>query len=128
MQESADFYSRLPIFDGFASIVDPSRYQPVPDDWLIGLADVVRSTEAIEIGSYKAVNTAGAAVIAAVTNALQGREIPFVFGGDGASFALSAGDEAIARAALATTAAWVRDELGLELRVALVPVAVVREQ
>jgi len=128
MQDSADFYARLPVFDGFASIVDPSRYQPVPDDWLIGMADVIGSTEAIEIGSYKAVNTAGAAVIAAVTNALQGRQIPFVFGGDGANFALSAQDEEIARGALATTAAWVRDELQLELRVALVPVSVVREQ
>ena len=35
---------------------------------------------------------AGAAVIAAVTNALDGREFPFVFGGDGASFAVSPGD------------------------------------
>ena len=35
---------------------------------------------------------AGASVIAAVTNALEGREFPFVFGGDGASFAVSPDD------------------------------------
>ena len=65
-----DFYSRLPVFDGFRAITDPARYQPLPDDWLLGLTDVVHSTSAIEAGRYKAVNIAGASVIAAVTNAL----------------------------------------------------------
>ena len=60
--DAADFYSRLPIFEGFANIMDPARYQPLPDDWLIGLTDVVSSTQAIENGRYKAVNTAGALV------------------------------------------------------------------
>src|ERR1022692_3743187 len=128
MQAEADYYARLPIFDGFASIMDPARYQPLPDNWLLGLTDVVSSTKAIEDGRYKAVNTAGASVIAAVSNALGGRKFPFVFGGDGASFAVSGEDEAVARAALAATAAWTRDELDLELRVALVPVAAVKEQ
>jgi len=128
MQADADYYARLPIFDGFASIMDPARYQPLPDHWLLGLTDVVSSTQAIENGRYKAVNTAGASVIAAVSNALGGRKFPFVFGGDGASFAVSGEDEALARAALAATATWTRDELGLELRVALVPVSAVKEQ
>ncbi len=69
---------------------------------------------------------AGAAVIAAVTNALGGREFPFVFGGDGASFAVSPGDADTARAALAATAAWADGELGLTLRVALIPLAAIR--
>ena len=122
-----DYYARLPIFHGFDSVMDPARYQPLPDDWLIGLTDVVRSTQAIEDGRYKAVNTAGASVIAAVGNALKGRSFPFVFGGDGASFAVSSHDEALARDALASTSAWVRDELHLELRAALVPVAAAKE-
>jgi Protein of unknown function (DUF3095) len=71
---------------------------------------------------------AGAAVIAAVTNALEGREFPFVFGGDGASFAVAPHDLERARDALAATATWVRDDLDLVMRVALVPVAVVRAQ
>ena len=73
-------------------------------------------------------NTAGAAVIAAVTNALNGRIFPYVFGGDGASFAVPAQDRDLARAALASTAAWTRDDLSLDLRVALVPVSAVIEQ
>ncbi len=128
MQDNADFYDRLPVFDGFANIMDPARYQPLPDDWLIGLTDVVNSTQAIAAGRYKSVNTAGAAVISAMGNALPGRKFPFVFGGDGASFAVPGCDEAIASAALAATAAWTRDDLDLTLRTALVPVAAVNEQ
>src|SRR6478735_8376787 len=119
--DTGDVYSRVPIFSGFADVMDPARYRPLPDDWLVGLTDVVSSTQAIESGRYKAVNTAGASVIAAVTNALDGRKFPFVFGGDGASFAVSASDADRARAALAATAAWTRDDLGLELRAALMP-------
>jgi hypothetical protein len=88
----------------------------------------VESTKAIAAKRYKAVNMAGAAVIAAVTNALQGREFPFVFGGDGASFAVSPADFDAAREALAATAAWVRDDLDLIMRVALVPIGAVRAQ
>jgi hypothetical protein len=128
MQDDTDFYSRLPIFEGFANIMDPAQYQPLPDDWLIGLTDVISSTKAIEDGHYKAVNTAGASVIAAVTNALEGRKFPYVFGGDGASFAVAARDGDLARDALAATAAWTRDDLGLDLRVALVPVSAVNGQ
>ena len=122
------FYGRIPVFRGFASLMDPALYSPLPDDWSIGVADIVESTRAIAEARYKAVNMAGAAVISAVTNALDGREFPFVFGGDGASFAVSPDDLDRAREALAATAAWVRDDLNLAMRVALVPVAAVRAQ
>ena len=92
MSSGEDFYGRIPVFRGFADLMDPALYAPLPDDWSIGLADIVQSTQAIAAQRYKAVNMAGAAVIAAVTNALDGREFPFVFGGDGASFAVAPGD------------------------------------
>ncbi|MGJ4903353.1 DUF3095 domain-containing protein [Bradyrhizobium sp. HKCCYLS2058] len=125
---AADYYASIPVFRGFARLMEPQLYQPVPDDWLIGTADIVESTKAIADRRYKAVNMAGAAVIAAVTNALEGREFPFVFGGDGASFAVSPDDEAAAREALAATATWVREDLDLAMRVALVPVSAIRAQ
>ena len=106
--DSNGFYERVPVFDRFSEIADPARYQSLPDDWHLGLADVVQSTKAIRENRYKAVNMAGASVIAAVANALGNRDFPFVFGGDGASFA-------------------VRDELNLNLWVALIPVADVRQ-
>ena len=120
------FYASVPIFRGFANVADPERYQPLPPDWLIGIADVANSTSAVQAKRYKAVNMAGAAVIVAVTNALEHREFPFVFGGDGASFAVPAAAAAIVRDALAATASWVKDELDLTLRVGLLPVAAVR--
>ena len=128
MSADTDYYTSLPVFEGFSRILDPEQYRPLPDGWLLGFTDVVSSTQAIEAGHYKSVNTAGASVIAAVTNALQGRRFPFVFGGDGASFAVAASDEALVRGALAATATWTRDELELETRAALVPVSAVRAQ
>src|SRR5438445_3241064 len=125
---SDTFYGGIPVFRGFSSLMDPALYLPLPDDWSIGIADVVESTKAIAQARYKAVNMAGAAVIAAVTNALDGREFPFVFGGDGASFAVSPDDLDRAREALAATASWVKDDLDLVMRVALVPVSAIRAQ
>ncbi len=122
------FYGRIRVFRGFSSLMDPKLYVPLPDDWTVGVADIVDSTKAIAAQRYKAVNMAGASVIAAVTNALEGREFPFVFGGDGASFAVAPGDFAAARQALSATAAWVKEDLDLSMRVALVPVAAIRAQ
>ena len=123
---SPAFYGTIPVFRGFARLMEPSLYVPLPEDWTVGVADIVESTKAIAAKRYKAVNMAGAAVIAAVTNALEGREFPFVFGGDGASFAVAPEDLPRAREALAATAAWVREDLELVMRVALVPVASIR--
>ncbi len=122
------FYSGIPVFRGFTSLMEPSLYSALPDDWSVGVADIVESTKAIAQARYKAVNMAGAAVIASVTNALEGREFPFVFGGDGASFAVSPDDLARASDALAATATWVGEDLELAMRVALVPLTAIRAQ
>jgi hypothetical protein len=125
---SDDFYSGIAEFHGFGHLMDPALYTALPDDWTIGVADIVESTRAIAELRYKAVNMAGAAVIAAITNATDGRDFPFVFGGDGASFAVPPRDLEAAREALAATAAWVTDDLELTMRIALVPVSEVRAQ
>ena len=123
-----DFYKRLPVFRDFTQVADPACFQPLPDDWVVGVADVQQSTRAIRENRYKAVNMAGAAVIASVANALKGRDFPFVFGGDGASFAVPATDAALARQALAETATWVREDLDLSLRIGMVSVDDIRTQ
>jgi hypothetical protein len=127
MGRTTDFYARLPTVDSFARLTDPKVYAALPDRWVLGLSDVVQSTRAIENGRYKAVNTAGAAVIAAIANAIGAAiDFPFSFGGDGASFAVPPEQEHTARGTLAATAAWVRDDIGLNLRTALVPIGAVR--
>src|SRR4051812_7172134 len=125
---SETFYGSIPVFRGFTKLMDPALYSPLPDNWSIGVADIVESTKAIAEARYKAVNMAGASVIAAVANALEGREFPFVFGGDGASFAVAPEDLETTREAMAATAIWVEESLNLVMRVALVPVSAVRAQ
>ncbi|MDX6751244.1 DUF3095 domain-containing protein [Geminicoccaceae bacterium 1502E] len=126
--DGLDAWAALPPVGDFGRLADPAAYTRLTEGWVLGVADVVRSTEAIAAGRYKAVNTVGASVIAALANALGGRPFPFVFGGDGASFAVPGSHAGLARDTLAATAAWARDELDLELRAALIPVAAVREQ
>ncbi len=121
------FYAAVPVFTRFEEITEAGRYLPVPQDWVLGVADVVSSTAAIAAGGYKSVNMAGASVIAAVGNALGSHDFPFVFGGDGASFSVPAAAAAAARAALAASMVYAREELGLSLRTAMVPVSAVRQ-
>ena len=122
-----DFYSTVPVFDSFGDVMKPASYRPLPDDWVIGFSDVIGSTQAIAGGRYKAVNMVGAGVIAAVSNALRRKPFPFVFGGDGASFAVGPEDAPTAAEALKAMAVFAREELQIELRVAMVPVAAVRK-
>ncbi len=82
------FYASIPVFDSFGGLMEPALYKPLPDDWTIGIADIVQSTKAIRENRYRSVNMAGAAVIAALKNSLDGSDFPYVFGGDGASFAV----------------------------------------
>ena len=62
-RRSEDFYTGLPPIRGFANVADPVGYRPLPDDWLIGVADVEDSTKAVQAKRFKAVNLAGASVI-----------------------------------------------------------------
>jgi hypothetical protein len=122
----ADFYASLPVVSDFARAVAPDAFAPAPDDWSVGFADVKGSTAAFAAGRYKAVNMIGAGVVAAVSNALKRKAFPFVFGGDGASFAVSGADAPAAEAALRAMATFAREEFELELRIAFAEVAAIR--
>ncbi|HEV7439735.1 MAG TPA: DUF3095 family protein [Methylobacterium sp.] len=120
-------YADLPVFARFDDVLDEAQFRPVPSDWTIALCDIVGSTRAIEAGGYRSVNYAAAAVIAAIRNALPETEIPFVFGGDGASFLLAPGEEHVAGPVLSACITYVRERLELDLRAALIPIRTVRE-
>src|SRR5206468_9043773 len=81
------------------------------------------STKAIEAGGYKKVNTVGVACIAAVVNVDRSVEMPFVFGGDGATFAVP--DSLLERVipALREAQRLSRESFELLLRVGLVRVS-----
>ncbi|WP_160006462.1 DUF3095 domain-containing protein [Rhizobium sp. 18055] len=120
------FFASVPVFDQFEGVTDTGNYRRLPDDWVLAVADIVGSTQAIMGGRYKDVNMAGASVISAVLNALGQGDYPFVFGGDGAMVALPGSLEAAAREALAAAQRWAEEDLKLTLRIALVPVSDVR--
>ena len=84
------------------------------------------STAAVAAGRYKAVNMIGAGVTAAVSNALDRRPFPFVFGGDGASFAVAPEDAEAAETALRAMATFAREEFDFELRIAMIEVGAIR--
>lgn len=121
------FFQSLPVFDDFEGVTKDRNYTALPDEWWLAIADIVDSTRAIEAGHYKAVNMAGASVISAVMNAAGEHDLPFVFGGDGAAVAVPPAMEERARAALAATRDWVKANMELSLRVALVPIADIRK-
>ncbi|KIC40440.1 adenylate cyclase [Ruegeria sp. ANG-R] len=120
------FYDSVSISDNFLSLSDPAQFTPLPDTWILGVADIVNSTGEIARGRYKTVNMVGAAVISAMINALGGRVFPYVFGGDGAGFAVPGEDRGTARETLAALQSWAEAEFAITLRAALFSVADIR--
>src|SRR5438105_1737486 len=121
------FFDRLPAVTEFAGVAERGNYTPLPEDWVLAVANIVGSTKAIAAGRYKAVNMAGASVISAVMNGLGHRDMPFVFGGDGALVAIPSSAIDKTRLALAAVQTWVSEELDLTLRAAMVPMTDIRK-
>ena len=116
------FYNELAPFYDFAEFVEFTAYEPVPDDWIVMIADVQGSTRAIERGRYKDVNMVGAASITAVLNTCGEIEVPFVFGGDGGTVVVPCSLRKSACDALIGLQAISQAAFGLSLRVGAVPV------
>ena len=123
---STDFYASVIPQDDFANFADGETYTAFPDDWWVGTSDIVGSTEAVAEGRYKTVNMVGAAVISAQMNAQGGADFPFIFGGDGAGFAVPAAWKDRAEDALAAVRVWAREEFDIGLRVGMVRVSDIR--
>ena len=123
---TAEFFSCIEPFDKFEDTFNPARYRPLPPDWLLAVCDIQDSTTGIEKGKYKEINMTGASAIIAVVNALPGREIPYVFGGDGAGFAIPPDAAVPVAAALMSTREVALSAFGLTLRAGIVPSADVR--
>jgi hypothetical protein len=124
---SEDFYEALEVQTDFAAVADPANYLPLPLDWHVATCDVRNSTLAVQAGNYKHVNTVGASAVTAMLNAAGSLEIPFIFEGDGSAFCVPPALLEDAKAALVKTQEMAMSSFGLELRVATIPVAKVRE-
>jgi len=122
------FIDTLPVFREFGNVADIGNYRPLPAGWALALADIVDSTGAVAAGRYKSVNMAGASVISALLNALDRRDLPFVFSGDGALVAVPPASRKAARDTLAAVQTWVAEDLGMTMRAALVPIEDIRSE
>lgn len=120
------FFAELPGFADFVEVSEARHYRPAPDSWLVLITDVRGSTKAIEAGRYKDVNALGVASIVAIRNALPDLQVPYVFGGDGATMLVPSSRLPIIEGALRGVRRMAQDSFALELRVAMVSVAELR--
>ena len=118
----SNFYRDLTSFKDFRELTNTSYFSRVPEDWIVFVTDVVGSTQAIEQGRYKEVNTIGAATIACVQNRLTEIEFPYVFGGDGATLVVPSCSERDVEEELRTLKKISEEQFDLQLRVGKVPV------
>jgi len=119
------FYASLTPCDRFFDLAKAETYRAAPDDWYVLITDIVGSTRAIRSGRYREVNLLGACSIMAVLNAVGPVEIPFTFGGDGASLLVPPPVFTAARDALLAVRRLARESFGLDLRVGIVPISTI---
>lgn len=120
---SISFYTDLKPIRRFRDVANLDAYTPVPNDWYAVLTDVRGSTQAIQQGRYKEVNIIGAAAIVVLLNLDRTLEMPYVFGGDGATILIPPELAGRAREVLPALSVKATTEFRLELRTALVPIA-----
>lgn len=121
------FYSELPALHQFVEATNIENFVSVPADWYAVITDIAGSTRAIEAGRYKDVNLLGASSIAVVLNQAIGMDIPYVFGGDGASMLVPQSLTPSIKPALRAVRQLAQIEFKLNLRVGLVPISVITD-
>ena len=71
-------------------LVDDSYFSEIPTSWHVLVVDVENSTKAVADGKHQAINLTATGAIISVLNTIRKRdksiEIPYFFGGDGATF------------------------------------------
>lgn len=124
--EGSGFFASLPPIERETDAFDPAGYRPAPDGWALAVTDIVGSTAAIAEGRHKTVNFVAALAIAALKNLCAPVPIPFLFGGDGAVVMVPPGQVDAARRELARVRGLASREYGLQLRVGIARVGLLR--
>ncbi len=120
-----NFYAELTAYDSFLEVIASAHFVPVPQDWYLMITDVIGSTQAIAAGRYKEVNMIGACSIVTILNVAGAIEVPFVFGGDGATILVPPCLLPQAARALLATKEVAQREFALNLRIGAMPVQVI---
>ena len=120
------FFDAVPIFTQFEGVADAANYRPLPDDWALGDGRHRRLHEGDRSRPLQIREHGRRQRHLSPPQYAGRRDLPFVFGGDGALVAFPDGLRERTREALAAVQAWVADELGLTMRAAIVPMADIR--
>lgn len=124
--DHAAFYSGLPIFYGGVSelMTRENFFSSVPESWHVIITDIKNSTDAVTDGKHDVVNYLATGSIVTVLNVVHDLnvDIPFFFGGDGATFLVPGSVLGVVMEALCNYKANALLSAGLELRVGTVPV------
>jgi len=123
------FYNKLPFQKKSINqlLGEPNVFQRIPSDWLIIVTDIKGSTKAVQKGMAELVNLiATGSIIAAVNIAAKSNvDIPFFFGGDGATLLAPPNLLGDIIAALTLHQSNVKAEFNMDLRVGSLPVSAV---
>jgi len=117
-----NFYKNLQELKNFQDISKNSSFKDIPKDWYIIASDVKNSTQAIKDGKYKEVNILGALTIIAILNLKKEIELPFIFGGDGATIMIPPSLLDDAKQSLLAVQKIAQISYNLELRIGIIPV------
>lgn len=121
------FYQDIKPFKHFSDFTELKRYKPLPSDWFVVITDIEGSTAAIENGKYKEINSVSTASMVAVINVFEPLELPYVFGGDGATLCIPPSKLEAVKGALAASRELASKSFGFNLRVGLVEVATIEK-
>lgn len=116
------FWKDLSHFENFDESFDSQHYIPFDQSWYLFVADIQGSTLAIKEGRYKDVNLIGALCIVCVLNICKEIEVPFVFGGDGASILVPSSYFEKTKQALLATKKRSHENFNMKLRVGAIKV------
>lgn len=125
------FYRNIPVTDKtFEELIsDQKNFFEVPEDWHIIVTDIRNSTGAYDKGKYFEMNIASASCIIVAMNIAKKEklEIPFIYGGDGASIVVPPDllDETLEE--LATLRKNVSKSFDISLRVGEVKISEIKE-
>lgn len=123
-----NFYDALTTYYDKTSWFNNDAFTDFDGRWMMVISDVVGSTKAIDAGKYKEVNIAGALVIIALLNIAKNHNLPFVFGGDGATVLFPPSLNNEANTVLSAVIFRVKESFGLDLRVGICSVQALYEQ
>lgn len=130
--ENELFYDHLPIHtESVGTLLGRSEhFVRVPSDWFLVITDIKNSTKAVDGGLSEIVNLiATGGIVAALNIASDAQiDIPFFFGGDGATLILPPMMLEKTMAALEVHRANVRNEFDIDLRLGSFPVADIYRQ